>query len=86
MDMSTEGKKYIDHVLADSDVKTLRFYGMPDVGLEEAKKNDDLVTIEGIQVAIDPIIKHQLDGVTIHAEKENGEIGLLLVGFTPAIC
>ncbi|MGX2962097.1 Fe-S cluster assembly protein HesB (plasmid) [Peribacillus sp. JNUCC 23] len=93
MDISTEGKNYLEQVLSESDVKTLRFYGIPGccsvnlgVGLEEAKENDEIVTIEGIQVAIDPIVKSQLDGVTIHAEEENGEIGLLLAGYTPTSC
>lgn len=90
MDISAEGKNYLLQVINDSEVKTLRFYGIPGccsvnlgVGLEEAKSTDEVFTIEGIQVAVDPLIKEQLEGVTIHAEEENGEIGLLLAGYNP---
>ncbi|HWI46873.1 MAG TPA: Fe-S cluster assembly protein HesB [Rummeliibacillus sp.] len=93
MEISTEGKKYLTQVIEDSEVKTLRFYGIPGccsvnlgVGLEEAQLNDEVVIIDGIKVAIDPIVKALLEGVTIHAEEENGEMGLLLVGYTPTSC
>jgi len=90
MDISAEGKNYLQQVIADSEVKTLRFFGIPGccsvnlgVSLEVAKPDDEILTIEGIEIAIDPLIKNQLEGVTIHAEEENGEIGLLLAGYTP---
>lgn len=90
MDISAEGKNYLMQVIEDSEVKTLRFYGIPGccsmnlgVGLEEAKLEDEVVTLEGIEIAIDPLIKDQLEGVTIHAQEEDGEIGLLLAGYTP---
>lgn len=93
MEISTEGKNYLKQVIEDSEVKTLRFYGIPGccsvnlgVGLEEAQLNDEVVIIDGIKVAIDPTVKAQLEGVTIHAEEENGEMGLLLVGYTPTSC
>lgn len=90
MDISAEGKNYLQQVIEDSEVKTLRFFGIPGccsvnlgVGLEEAKSEDEILAIDGIEIAIDPLVKNQLEGVTIHAEEENGEIGLLLVGYTP---
>ncbi|MGG0655408.1 Fe-S cluster assembly protein HesB [Rummeliibacillus pycnus] len=93
MDISTEGKNYLKQVIENLEVKTLRFYGIPGccnvnlgVGLDEAQLNDEVITIDGITVAIDPIISSQLEGVTIHAEEENGEMGLLLVGYTPTSC
>jgi len=93
MDVSLDGKNYLTQVMEESEAKTLRFYGIAGccgvnlgVGLDEAQETDELVTIEGIQIAIDPQVKAQLTGVTIHAEEENGEIGLVLLGYTQKIC
>lgn len=93
MKMSPEGKNYLEQVLADSEVKTLRFFGIAgccgvnlDVGLEAPVAEDAIQTIEGIEVAIHPDIASQLTDVTIHAEEENGELGLVLVGYSPTSC
>lgn len=93
MKMSPEGKNYLEQVLADSEVKTLRFFGIAGccgvnlgVGLEAPVEEDAIHTIEGIEVAIHPDIAPQLTGVTIHAEEENGELGLVLVGYSPTSC
>ncbi|WP_427108179.1 Fe-S cluster assembly protein HesB [Lysinibacillus xylanilyticus] len=93
MKMSPEGKNYLEQVLADSEVKTLRFFGIPGccgvnlgVGLEAPSKEDAIEKIEGIEVAIHPDIASQLTEVTIHAEEENGELGLVLVGYSPKSC
>lgn len=93
MKMSPEGKNYLEQVLADSKVKTLRFFGIAGccgvnlgVGLEAPVAEDAIQTIEGIEVAIHPDIASQLTDVTIHAEEENGELGLVLVGYSPTSC
>jgi len=91
--MSPEGKNYLEQVLADSEVKTIRFFGIPGccgvnlgVGLEAPTENDAVQTIEGIKVAIHSDIALQLKDVTIHAEEENGELGLVLLGYSPTSC
>lgn len=93
MDMTVEGKNYLTQAIEGSEVKTLRFYGIAGccgvnlgVGLDDAQATDEVTLIEGIQVAVDPQVKAQLEGVTIHAEEENGEMGLVLLGFTPTSC
>ncbi|KOP70221.1 Fe-S cluster assembly protein HesB [Lysinibacillus sp. FJAT-14745] len=93
MKISPEGKNYIEQVLADSGVKTLRFFGIAGccgvnlgVGIEAPTEDDAVQTIEGIEVAIHPDIAPQLSDVTIHAEEENGELGLVLVGYSPKSC
>lgn len=93
MKMSPEGKNYLEQVLADSEVKTLRFFGIEGccgvnlgVGLEAPTESDTVQTIEGIEVAIAPNIAPQLTDVTIHAEEENGELGLVLLGYSPTSC
>lgn len=93
MKMSPEGKNYLEQVLADSEVKTLRFFGIPGccgvnlgVGLEASTNEDAVETIEGIEVAIHPDIAPQLTEVTIHAEADDGELGLVLVGYSPKSC
>lgn len=93
MKISSEGKNYLEQVLAESQVKTLRFYGTPgccgmnlSLALDPAQENDTIQTIDGIDLAIDPLIAPQLTDVTLHAEEENGEMGLVLLGYTPTSC
>lgn len=93
MDISAEGKKYLKQAIEKSEVKTLRFFGIPGccnvnlgVALEDAQINDEIIKIDEITVAIDPSVKSLVEDVTIHAEEENGEMGLLLVGYTPTSC
>ncbi|KAB0447206.1 Fe-S cluster assembly protein HesB, partial [Lysinibacillus fusiformis] len=54
MKMSPEGKNYLEQVLADSEIKTLRFFGIAGccgvnlgVGLEAPAEEDAIQTIEG---------------------------------------
>ncbi|KGR74306.1 Fe-S cluster assembly protein HesB [Ureibacillus manganicus] len=93
MKISSEGKNYLNQVLEDAEVKTLRFFGVKgccgmnlSVALDAAQETDTVQTIEGINIAIDSSIESQLTDVTIHAEEENGEIGLVLIGYTPTSC
>lgn len=93
MKISPEGKQYLEDVLQDSEVKTLRFYGIAGccgvnlgVALEAANEADEIRTIEGIEIAVHPDIAPQLTDVTIHAEEENGDIGLVLIGYAPTCC
>ncbi|TSI05751.1 Fe-S cluster assembly protein HesB [Lysinibacillus sp. BW-2-10] len=93
MKISVEGKNYLDQVLAEAEVKTLRFFGVQgccgmnlSVALDPAQETDTVQTIDGIDVAIEPSIAPQLTDVTIHAEEENGEFGLVLLGYTPTSC
>ncbi|MEK3797120.1 Fe-S cluster assembly protein HesB [Peribacillus sp. FSL H8-0477] len=93
MDVSLDGKNYLTLVIEASEAKTLRFYGISGccgvnfgVGLDEAHESDEIITIDGLTVAIDPQVKSQLAGVTIHAEEENGEIGLVLLGYQQKSC
>lgn len=93
MKMSPEGKRYIEQVLAQSEGATLRFYGVAgccgmNLGAEiaEVKEEDTVQTVEGIEIAVDPQIAEQLTDVTIHAEEENGEYELVLLGYSPTSC
>lgn len=93
MEFSLDGKNYLTQVMEVSEAKTLRFYGISGccgvnlgVGLDEAQKTDEILTIDGLIVAIDPQVKDQLTGVTIHAEEENGEMGLVLLGYQQKSC
>lgn len=56
------------------------------MGLEAPTEHDTVQTIEGIEIAIHPDIAPQLTDVTIHAEEENGEFGLVLLGYSPTSC
>ena len=93
MKMSPEGKRFIEQVLAQSEGATLRFYGVAgccgiNLGAEIAEviEEDTVQTVEGIEIAVDPQIAEQLTDVTIHAEEENGELGLVLLGYSPTSC
>ena len=88
MDFSSDEKNYLTQVIEASEGKTLRYYGVSGccgvnlgVGLDEAQEIDEVITIEGLKVAIEPQVKAQLTGVTIHAEEENREMGLVLLGY-----
>lgn len=93
MKMSPEGKQFIQQALAQADGATLRFYGVAgccgmNLGAEiaKAKEEDTVQMIEGIEIAVDPQIAEQLTDVTIHAEEENGELGLVLLGYEQTSC
>ncbi|MFA9556584.1 hypothetical protein ACERII_04650 [Evansella sp. AB-rgal1] len=50
------------------------------MALEEPESGDDVVEINGISVAIDPVIKSQTVNLTLDYEERNGQGGLLLKG------
>ena len=93
MKMSPEGKQFIEQVLAQAEGATLRFYGVARccgmnlaAEIAQAKEEDTLQTVECIEIAVDPQIAEQLTDVTIHAEEENGELGLVLLGYEQKSC
>jgi iron-sulfur cluster assembly protein len=91
MNMTAEGRRYIEEVVAASKHRTLRFYGVSaccgtslGVALEEAQEGDEVNEVGGIMLAIDPIVKPLLEGVSLHAKEQYGELSLVLEGYTPA--
>jgi len=93
MNISDQAKKYIQQAMKDNNVSTLRFYEIAGccgvnlgVALQEAEENDSIEQINGVQVAIHPDVKNQLSGVTVNVEEENGEIGIVLDGYTNNSC
>lgn len=93
MKISEEGKKYLTQMMSDSGVNTLRFYAIPgccglSVGVELApiEETDRVEIVDGFEVAIHQDIDNQLTNVTIHAEEEDGEVGLVLMGYSVKTC
>lgn len=93
MKMSPEGKQFVEQVLAQAEGATLRFYGIAgccgmnlSAEIAQVKEEDTVQTVEGIDIAVDPQIKEQLTNVTIHAEEENGQLGLVLLGYDQTSC
>lgn len=93
MKMSPEGKQFVEQVLAQAEGATLRFYGVAgccgmnlSAEIAQVKEEDTVQTVEGIDIAVDPQIKEQLTNVTIHAEEENGQLGLVLLGYDQTSC
>lgn len=93
MKISPEGKQFVEQVLAQAEGATLRFYGVAgccgiNLGAEiaQAQEVDTVETVEGIEIAVDPQIAQQLTDVTIHAEEENGQLGLVLLGYEQKSC
>ena len=91
MNITVEGKRYIEQIVANSKYKTLRFYGVSaccgtslGVGLFAAQEGDEQFDIEGITIAIEPQVKPLLEGVSIHSKEQYGELSLVLEGYTPA--
>ncbi len=93
MKMSPEGKRFIEQVLAQADGATLRFYGVAgccgmNLGAEiaQAKEEDTLQTVGRVFDSVIPQIAEQLTDVTIHAEEENGKLGLVLLEYEQKSC
>ncbi|SIT91824.1 Fe-S cluster assembly protein HesB [Edaphobacillus lindanitolerans] len=93
MNISPEGKAYLTQVLSDQSINTIRFYGVSgccgvNLGAEiaAASVDDEIVVLDGINLAVDPQVKSLLTDVTIHAEESNGEMGISLVGYAPRCC
>ncbi|SEJ43833.1 hypothetical protein SAMN04488127_1772 [Bhargavaea ginsengi] len=93
MNVSPEGKAFLTEVQAKQPDKSIRFYGVPgccgvNMGAELAvpADGDEQVELEGIRFAVDPQVKAMLADVTVHAEENEGEMGLMLVGYQPGSC
>ncbi|MDG5788006.1 hypothetical protein QA612_10945 [Evansella sp. AB-P1] len=50
------------------------------LALEEPESADTIVEVNGVRVAIDPVIKSQTEMMTIDYEERNGKGGLLMKG------
>lgn len=90
MNMTEKAKEYILNALEESNVDTLRFYGIAGccgmnlaVGLEPAKEGDQIEIVNDVKIATMPKMAKELQGVTINIEEQNGEVGLVLDGYTP---
>lgn len=93
MKISPEGKQFVEQVLAQAEGATLRFYGVAgccgmnlSAEIAQAQEADKVELLEGIEIAVDPQIAQQLKDVTIHAEEENGQLGLVLLGYEQTSC
>lgn len=93
MKISPEGKQFIEQVLVQAEGATLRFYGIAgccgmnlSAEIVQAQEEDIVETFDGIEIAVDPQITKQLSDVTIHAEEENGQLGLVLLGYEQSSC
>lgn len=93
MNISEQAKNYIEKAMADNNVNTLRFFGVAGccgvnlgLALQEAEEHDEVVQINGLNVAIHPDVKDQLHGVTLNVEGKDGDVGLVLDGYNPNAC
>ncbi|MFB6468646.1 iron-sulfur cluster biosynthesis family protein [Cytobacillus sp. Hz8] len=93
MKITEQAKGYIQQTMKDNNVNTLRFYGIAGccgvnlgVGLQEAEEHDVIEQINGVQIAIHPDVKDQLNNVTIDVEEQDGEMGIILDGYNPSSC
>lgn len=93
MKMTEQAKTYLQQAMETKGVYTLRFYGIAGcsgmnlgVALQEAKEKDIAEDIMGVKIAIQPEFKGQLTNVTIDAEEEDGELGLVLNGYNEGTC
>ncbi|MBO2537212.1 Fe-S cluster assembly protein HesB [Rummeliibacillus suwonensis] len=93
MKISNQAKEYIQKAMYENNVTTLRFFGIPGccgvnlgVSLQEAEKNDVIEQVNEIKVAIQPDVKEELGGVSLEVEEDNGEMGLVLMGYNSTCC
>ncbi|MFG3613364.1 Fe-S cluster assembly protein HesB [Rummeliibacillus stabekisii] len=90
MNMTEQAKQYILNAMKESNVDTIRFYGIAGccgmnlaVGIVPAEEGDKVEIVNDVKVAIMPEMVQELQGVTIGVEEQNGEFGLTLEGYTP---
>lgn len=90
MNMTEKAKEYILNAMKESNTDTLRFFGISGccgmnlaVGLEPAQDGDQIEIVNDVKTAIMPEMVKELQGVTINIEEQNGEMGLVLEGYTP---
>lgn len=93
MKISDQAKEYIEQAMQENNISTLRFFGIPGccgvnlgISLQEAEENDVVEQVNGIQVAIQPDVKDQVDAITLELEEANGEMGLVLNGYQDSSC
>lgn len=93
MKITEQATTYIQEAMKENNLDTIRFFGVPGccgmnlaVALQPAEENDAVEMINGVQVAIQPDMKDQLNEVTLNTEETNGEIGLVLEGYHQSSC
>jgi len=93
MKISNQAKEYIEQAMQENNISTLRFFGIPGccgvnlgISLQEAEENDVVEQVNGIQVAIQPDVKDQVDAISLEVEEVNGEVGLVLNGAQDSSC
>lgn len=93
MKLTAEGKNYLTHVLEGQAPKILRFYGAEgccgvnvQVEIAEPTIQDTIQLVDGLEIAIQEQVLSLLKDVTIHAEEEDGQMGLVLQGYNPMSC
>ncbi len=93
MNITEQAKEYIQQVMQEKQISTLRFFGIQGccgvnlgVALQEAEENDVLEQINGLTIAIQVEVKEQLNNITIDVEDENGEKGIVLNGYNNTSC
>ena len=93
MNITEQAKEYIQQVMQEKQISTLRFFGIQGccgvnlgVALQEAEENDVLEQINGSTIAIQVEVKEQLNNITIDVEDENGEKGIVLNGYNNTSC
>lgn len=93
MNLTIEGKNYLMQVMEGQAPKLLRFYGTEgccgvnvQVEIAEPTMQDTVQLVDGLEIAIQDQVIPILKDVTIHAEEENGQMGLVLQGYSPTSC
>lgn len=92
MQITNEARDFLKQVLQEKNAKSIRFYfagfgwGKPQIGLalDEPEAEDKIVTINEIQVAIDPNIEAHTDDLKLILNEETN--GLELVGNESDCC
>lgn len=92
MQITNEARDMLKQVFADKSVNSIRVYfagygwGRPQVGLalDEPEKDDKVVTINDIQVAIDEMIEDHIEGLILGLNEER--TAFVLVGNESDCC
>jgi Fe-S cluster assembly iron-binding protein IscA len=93
MNITDQAKEYIQQAMQEHQISILRFYGKQGccsmklgVALTEPEENDIVEQVNGINIAIQEEMNEQLSNVTMDVEEEDGEMGIVLIGYNQPSC
>ncbi|PYZ98926.1 adhesin [Alteribacter lacisalsi] len=88
MTITDEARAFLEEMLEETQVDAVRFFfagmgcGSPQLGvrLEDAQDRDEVMEINGIRVAVDPVIQEQTESISLDVEIREGQRSIVMHG------